>query len=308
MRIPFIPLLLLSSYLGAEMPLYHAQLGCVHLSASKSHDSTIGEGDCISLIQVPSEIVESQELSRGTNSHNLTARGIDSFLSQFPGPIYQDVVMGQEIYPIGTDLCESRYDLIRPILNLYDHPFSLFDLGAAQGYFSFRIARDYPHSTCVMAEANDTSYYSRHGDMLYDLCLKNRDLNNIFYLNKRMDLSDLFFLNQREHFDIVVAFLVVHLMHEKLQDQIKIIDSLLTLGDNLILEVANDVGVIHTAYVEYLSQSLGGQYLGEVKRHKNPDSQSTGKLFWFKQNRSSPFRGELQPETFTHLNGVYPIQ
>jgi hypothetical protein len=239
---------------------------------------------------------------------DLGAELLDSFLSQFPGPIYQDVVIGKEIYPIGTDLCEPRYDLIRPILNSYDRPFSLFDLGAAQGYFSFRIARDYPHSTCVMVEANDTSYYSRHGDMLYDLCLKNSNLNNIFYLNKKMNLSDLSFLNQREHFDIVLAFLVVHLMHEKLQEQIKIIDNLLTLGDNLILEVASDVGVIHTAYVEYLSQSLGGQYLGEVKRHKNPDLQGKGKLFLFRQNRSSLSCNELHPETFTHLNGVYPLK
>jgi len=233
---------------------------------------------------------------------------LDSFLSQFPGPIYQDVVIDGEIYPIGTDLCEPRYALIKPILNLFDRPFSVFDLGAAQGYFSFRIARDYPHSTCVMVEANDTSYYSRHGDMLYDLCLKNNDLNNIFYLNKKIDAFDLIFLNQKEHFDIVIAFLVVHLMHEKLQEQTKIIDSLLTLGDNLILEVANDVGIVHTAYVEYLCQSLGGQYLGEVKRHKNQASQSTGKLFWFKQDRSSLSRSELHPETFTHLNGVYPIR
>ncbi len=233
---------------------------------------------------------------------------LDSFLSQFPGPIYQDVVIGKEIYPIGTDLCEPRYDLIKPILDFYDCPFSLFDLGAAQGYFSFRIARDYPHSTCVMAEANDTSYYSRHGDMLYDLCLKNSDLNNIFYLNKRMNLSDLSFLNQKEHFDFVIAFLVVHLMHEKLQEQIKIINTLLALGDNLIIEIANDVSVVHTAYVEYLSQLLGGQYLGDVKRHKDQASQSTGKLFWFKQNRSSLSRNAIQLETFSYLNGVYPVK
>jgi hypothetical protein len=233
---------------------------------------------------------------------------LDSFISQFPGPIYQDLVIGKEIYPIGTDLCESRYDLIRPILNLFDRPFSLFDLGAAQGYFSFRIARDYPRSICNMAEANNTSYYSRHGDMLYDLCLKNHDLNNIFYLNKKINLHDLFFLNQKEHFDVVIAFLVVHLMSDKLQDQIEIINKLITLGDNLILEVANDVSIIHTAYVEYLSRSLGGQYLGEVKRHKNPISQSTGKLFWFKQNQPSLSTSNLQPETFTYLNGVYPIK
>jgi hypothetical protein len=234
---------------------------------------------------------------------------LDSFLCQFPGSIYQDIVIGEKIYPIGTDLCEPRYELIRPILDLYDRPFSLFDLGAAQGYFSFRIAHDYPHSSCVMAEANDTSYYSRHGDMLYDLCLKNHDLKNISFLNRKMDLSDLSFLNQREHFDVVIAFLVVHLMHERLQEQIKIIESLLDLGENLILEVANDVNVTHTSYVEFLSQSFDCQYLGEVKRHKDQASGSTGKLFWFKQNRSFLKRCSnigIQQETFTHLNGVYP--
>ncbi len=241
-----------------------------------------------------------------------TEESLDSFLSQFPGPIYQDVVVGGKIYPIGTDLCEPRYQLIKPVLDLYDRPFSVFDLGAAQGYFSFRIAREYPHSSCIMVEANDTSYYSRHGDMLYDLCLKNRDLSNIYYLNKKMDIPDLFFLNQKEHFDIVIAFLVVHLMYGNLQEQIKIIEHLLTLGENLILEVANDVGVTHTAYIEFLSQSLDCQYLGEVRRHKDPASESTGKLFWFKQNRASlkeevPRLG-IKQETFTHLNGVYPIR
>lgn len=240
----------------------------------------------------------------------LQADTLTSFVTQFPGLIYQDIVIGQDIHPIGTDLCAPRYELIRPVLDLYKRPFSLMDLGAAQGYFSFRIARDYPHSTCTMVEANDTSYYSRHGDMLYDLCLKNHDLNNVFYLNRKMDLSDLTFLNSREHFDVVIAFLVVHLMHEKLQEQIKIIESLLALGDNLILEVANDVGVIHTSYVEFLSQSLDCQYLGEVKRHKDPASRSTGKLFWFKNHSPLKKQGEvaIQQETFTQLNGVYPLR
>lgn len=234
---------------------------------------------------------------------------LESFLFKYPGSIYQDLVIGSDIYPIGSDLCEPRYELIKPIFDQYDRPFSSLDLGAAQGYFSFRIANDYPNSSCVMVEANNTSYYAHHGDMLYDLCLLNRHLNNIFYLDRRMDLSDLSYLNQKEHFDVVIALLVVHLMHETLQEQIKIVESLLTLGDNLIIEVANDVGVIHTAYVEYLSHTLNGQYLGEVKRHKNPHSQSTGKLFWFKRGTSQHINNNdspLQKETFNNLGGVYP--
>ena len=208
---------------------------------------------------------------------------IELFQNKFSGDIYQDIVIGSQIHLIGTDLCEPRYELIKPVLDQLNESFSVLDLGAAQGYFSFRIAQDFPKSSCLMIEANDTSYYSRHGDMLKELCVYNSDLSNLSYLNKRVDINDLEVIGHEKHFDVALAFLVVHLMHDSLDGQMKIIQSLLTLADNLILEVANDVGVIHTAYVEYLSEKLNCQYLGEVKRHKNQDSKSTGKLFWFKQ-------------------------
>jgi hypothetical protein len=217
--------------------------------------------------------------------------------------------VNNQIIAVGTDQCAKRYELIKPVLDQYNGKFSVLDLGAAQGYFSFKIAHDYPDSSCIMIESNNTSYYSKHGDMLYDLCILNQHLNNIYYLQKRMSLSDLSYLNKNEHFDILIAFLVVHLMDETLQEQIKIIESLLNLTDNLILEVANDVGVTHTSYVEFLSTKLNCQYLGEVKRHKDINSSSTGKIFWFKRdanNQSKNTHFPIQVETFTKLNGVYP--
>jgi MFS transporter, DHA1 family, tetracycline resistance protein len=57
-----------------RLKLYRTRSGCVNLSASKSRDSTISEGDCISSTHSPSEIVESRELS-----HNLTKCGIKRF-------------------------------------------------------------------------------------------------------------------------------------------------------------------------------------------------------------------------------------
>lgn len=236
----------------------------------------------------------------------------ESFLQKYSHQIYQDVLVKNQIIAIGTDYCAIRYDLIKPILDMYDKDFSILDLGAAQGYFSFSIAQDFPQSSCVMIESNNTSYYANHGDMLFDLCILNNHLQNIYYLNKRVNLSDLSYLNEHEHFDVIIAFLVVHLMEESLQEQINIIENLLILGDNLILEVANDVGVIHTSYVEFLSEKLDCQYLGEVKRHKDPRSTSTGKLFWFR-TKKSPINDSLKKhppimrETFLQLNGIYPI-
>jgi hypothetical protein len=244
-------------------------------------------------------------------SYILAETPFEDFQKKYPGLIYQDIVIEKDIYSIGTDLCQPRYELIKPVLDLYDVPFSTLDLGAAQGYFSFRIAQDYPLSSCFMVESNNTSYYSRHGDMLYDLCLANSHLTNITYFHKRLSLSDLEFFNQKQHFDVIMAFLVVHLMHDTLKEKIKIIESLLNLGDNLILEVANDVDVIHTAHIEYLSEHLDCTYLGEVKRHKDTHSTSTGKLFWFQKKSPQLERVsslEIDEETALRLNLVYPTQ
>ena len=48
---------------------------------------------------------------------------------------------------MGTDDCGPRYGMIKPVLDRLDGPFSVLDVGAAQGYFSFRIAQEYPQSS-----------------------------------------------------------------------------------------------------------------------------------------------------------------
>jgi hypothetical protein len=82
---------------------------------------------------------------------------IETFFKKYPLPIYQDIIIQGKVVSQGTDLCAPRFELIRPVLELYDRDFKLIDLGAAQGYFSFRTAREYPHSFCVMVDANTTS-------------------------------------------------------------------------------------------------------------------------------------------------------
>ncbi|MBS0586165.1 MAG: hypothetical protein JSR76_07720 [Verrucomicrobia bacterium] len=243
---------------------------------------------------------------------------VQAFLQKHAGPIYQDVNIRNEVVVLGTDQCSVRYDLIKPILNSYEGKFSVLDLGAAQGFFSFSIANDYPKSFCVMIDAN-TSYYGYHGNLLYDICLLNKDLNNFSYLNRAITLSDLRFLNKQEHFDVIIAFLVVHLMDDTLQAQIKIIETLLSLGDNVLLEVASDVGVPLSSYVEFLSTKLDCEYIGEVQRHKdlscprgNVPCCCTGQIFWFKSKNGNSDTEMKEPtlgmkkETFQQLNGVYP--
>lgn len=235
---------------------------------------------------------------------------IETFFKKYPLPIYQDIIIQGKVVSQGTDLCAQRFELIRPILELYDKDFKVLDLGSAQGYFSFRTAREYPHSFCVMVDANTTSYYAyaKHGDILYDLCLLNSDLKNICYLNKALTINDLTYLNQNEHFDVIFGLLVVHLMYDNLASQVQVIHQLLSLGDNVILEVANEVAIPLTQYVESLSTKIECEYLGEVKRHYDTKSTSTGKLFWFKKYQTASKNSQkMQEKIFHHLNKVYPV-
>ena len=234
--------------------------------------------------------------------------------------VYQDVKVNNEIVSVGTDLCSNRYDLLRPIFDEYQKPFKVLDVGAAQGFFSFSIAQDYPQSLCIMVDEN-TSYYGNHGDFLYDLCKLNNHLDNVIYLRKALSFCDLMQLNKEEHFDFVLAFLVVHLMSPSFKEQTQIIDELLKFGDNLIIEVASDIGVVLSSYVEFLSTKIECRYLGEVVRHRNSgcprlsegfiNCPCRGKIFLFKSKidkdskEKEPFRG-IKKETYEALNGIHP--
>ena len=98
----------------------------------------------------------------------------------------QDVIVDNVVVQTGLSDCQRYYNAIKPILDRYKRPITVLDLGAGQGYFSFRIAHDYD-STCVMVEDNNDSY--RLANQLLELCHLNSNLRNIVLLNKRMYIA-----------------------------------------------------------------------------------------------------------------------
>lgn len=231
----------------------------------------------------------------------------DAFLKKYP-LTYQDICIQNQIIASGTDICDERLHLIRPVLDQYKRPVAVLDIGAAQGYFAFNIAYNYPDSCCVMIDTN-TDYYPNHGDMLLELCQLNKGLRNIYYLNKKLTLEDFSFLNSQEHFDLVLAFLVIHQIEDSLNKQIKLTQELLKLGDNVIIEVANDVNIPLASYIEYLSSKFDCTDLGEVRRHKDPNCPCSGRLFWFKTkeiDHSEKRNYKIKNSTFLNMNGLYP--
>lgn len=233
----------------------------------------------------------------------ICAMEISSFLKKYPGKVYQDIIIQNKIYPIGTDICDLRYQLLKPVLEQFSDSFSVLDIGAAQGYFSFSVAKEFPQSKCIMIEEGIThSSYSHHGNMLEDLYRENSYLSNVAFIKKNIALSDIILWNNNFHFDVIFALLVVHLIDRSLIGQIKIIEALLKLTDNLILEVANDVNVLLFSYVEHLSKTLNCKFLGEVKRHKNEKSTSTGFIFWFKNSTKLTINCD---DVFTRFKNFY---
>ena len=240
------------------------------------------------------------------NLNAATKNEIESFLNEYAKPAYQDLVIDNQFLRSGTDMCHVRYEMIKPILDCYNGKFSILDLGAAKGYFSFRTAHDYPNANCVMIGAND-SYYRNHADMILRLCKLNMQLSNITYLNKLVNLSDLKFMNRYEHFDVLLALLVVHMMDKTYSGRAAIIKNLLSLADNVIVEVSNDVAPDLADYVEKLSKNLDCIYLGEVRRHNYLASKATGKLFCFtRKTPPASTREGISKETAIRFNQAYP--
>ncbi|BAQ18323.1 class I SAM-dependent methyltransferase [Methyloceanibacter caenitepidi] len=98
--------------------------------------------------------------------------------------------------------CASRYAPIHAELERYSRPFTVFDFGANLGYFSFRIASDFPHATVVAVDNRAE----------LPKLAKANGLQNVVVLSRRMTGADLAKLAQCEVFDVVLALNVLHHM------------------------------------------------------------------------------------------------
>lgn len=184
---------------------------------------------------------------------------------------YQNInINGQVIEnmpPTNGQQPEKRYPIIKSILELYERPFTMLDIGAAQGYHSLMAAWQYPESVFVMIEGNNNSY-PMAGDQLLSICKCNDQLKNIIHLNKPVVVSDLQKLGSCEHFDVVLALNIIHWLGP---DYKETIDAILTLGDNIIIETPPEQEPIKKEIILYLNQ-IGAELLSLVPRHTGKDA------------------------------------
>ena len=201
---------------------------------------------------------------------NIPAAEINEFLSIVRPEVYQDIVVDGVTIKQGVKDCQIRYQNIKNILDNYKRPFTVLDLGASEGYFSLRIAAEYPHATCVMLEGDKTL-------LLPQICQLNKNLTNVVVLQKFFTPQDLKELGECEHFDLVLAFNIVHQLGDAWKETI---DQLLTLGDHILVETPPP-GCRTSAHKDnlplidaYLLQNKNGNVVAQVPRYGNPGNHS----------------------------------
>lgn len=272
-------------------------------------------------------------------SPTATQAEIDHFLSIVRPDIYQDIIVDGKLIKEGVKDCEIRYPHIKKILDKYQRPFTVLDIGASEGYFSLRIASEY-ECTCVLLEGDNTL-------LLPKICQLNNNLKNVVVLEKFITPEDLQELGKCEHFDLVIAFNVVHQLKERWKETV---DALLTLGDNILIETPPPG--CHTAansanlplIEDYLAQTPHGNVVAQVPRYGRPGlpspDQKYSNVYLFEMNKNViekptwgspnirfyPIKSTIEEKsfykaridktiewkpginlwTFKNLNGVYP--
>lgn len=234
---------------------------------------------------------------------------------QDPAQVYQDIVIKGKTRFQGINLCENRYFMLKQLLeSLKKENFSVLDVGAAQGYFSFKIANDFPKARCYMIEHANRSY-DHHARMLYQLCLLN-NLSNVTFFHKEISVPVLERLSKHAHFDVVLAFLVVHQIDDSMEVRKAAIENLFKLGNHIILEVSNDVAPELRQYVrEELKNHSEFEYLflGEVQRYYDPVTAYKGKypngkgeFYYFKRKNLEAASFGVASKVFSEMTKVYP--
>lgn len=229
---------------------------------------------------------------------------------------YQDILVNGKKIHHGWQ-CAERYAVIKPILDQYERPIKILDIGADNGYFSIRASTEHD-ATCVMA---DTTL------RLKRICEYNNEVPGLIYLKKRLSSEDLKYLAEHEHFDVVLVLNVLH--HISGNDNYKdFLDAALALGDNVIIETPPLVDQIHLNSQQVAdvfhelesrpNKTVIGSFprLTEGETYPTVDYDRMDSVYWFcKKPKEAfpdlylkPIQTGIKLSVFDKLRGRYPTK
>ncbi len=190
---------------------------------------------------------------------------------------YQDIVINNQIVYRGwnSSYCELRYKIIKDIITPITsrRVMTLLDLGAAQGYFSFRLLYDFD-LVSIMIENGQSALEATSEEainFLKELCRYNQYRGNIILLNATLSPQTLYEFARHEHVDIILALSIIHHIY----DWKNFIDALVQIGDVVIVEIplpgigdlSEMIGLNHLEEIHRYIQLIGGQYITQISRY-----------------------------------------
>jgi len=236
---------------------------------------------------------------------------------------YQDIIVNNKVIIKGMrPSCELRYNAIRDFIKgTFKRPITILDIGAAEGYMTFKLAADFD-ATCVMiADPRGES------SILPKLCRLNTDLDNVILLYKRITPQELELLSECEHFDVVLALNMIH--HFPTAKWEKAAQAIMKLGDHIIIETPplEDRGACGQERIPGIVrfiESKEHKIIAKTKRHTSTAFANTYLLKgakkeykrggWFSDERclihslanNADVPIGISLITFKMLNGTYP--
>jgi len=111
---------------------------------------------------------------------------------------YQDVWEDGKVMVKGARECSLRWAAIKTLMNSYNRHFTVLDIGASEGYFSFRAMQEFDCSVVMMERKP-----------LLERCEQIR-LNRCTLLQKSFTIADIVEMSKCEHFDVVLCMSVLH--------------------------------------------------------------------------------------------------
>ena len=225
------------------------------------------------LIRILKNSDEFKELSKNQKIPHSNMSSVDT---------YNDIRINGKTLSLGYRNSEKRYSEIFKFCKKFNRPISVLDLGAAEGYFTFRLAEDFP-GVFVAVESNPER-------KLLELCKKNND-QKVLLLNKQMNLKNLKNIKEVQHFDIVLALNIIHHFDEPFQD---VLEALISMSSFCFLEHPNSLENESTKNSQRLkTEKLDLEKFKPVLLNKNPSglgnplNQKLERNLWLLQNTQS---------------------
>ena len=225
------------------------------------------------LINIIKNSDEFKELSKNQKIPQSNISSVDT---------YNDIRINGKTLSLGYRNSEKRYSEIFKFCKKFNRPISVLDLGAAEGYFTFRLAEDF-HGVFVAVESNPER-------KLLELCKKNND-QKVLLLNKQMNLKNLKNIKEVQHFDIVLALNIIHHFDEPFQD---VLETLVSMSSFCFLEHPNSLENESTKNSQRLdTEKLDLEKFKPILLNKNPSglgnslNKKLERNLWLLQNTQS---------------------